>query len=717
MVSRGRLESLPTEIGQLTNLQNLLLIDNRLESLPTEIGQLTNLQTLDLRDNPDLGIPPEILGPEELHRSPNAPAEVLEYYFAARQASRPLHEAKLLIVGQGGVGKTSLVRRLIEDEFNEHEQKTEGINIERWTVAAHPQEGATKPDANIQVNIWDFGGQEIMHATHQFFLTKRSLYVLVLDARGGEHEGRLYYWLKIIQSYGDDSPVLVVINKSDAHKLDLAKNRLTQDYAPNIKGFFPVSCKTSNGLDRLQAAITQHINALPHVHDEVPATYFAVKETLETRAEEENFLDRSEYLDICGQKGLDKPKNQRQLLRFLHDLGTVLHFDDPDAPYDIHQTQILNPKWVTDGVYKIINNNALMKAGGVLRFRDLPGVLNDPTCYPDDRQKFIIGMMHKFELCFSFPGETGKRLLVPELLPVDEPPLLPDGNTEGVLHFQYHYRVLPEGIIPRFIVRSHVNLRPGAAWRRGCVLDLEGNQVVVRGDIEENRIYIAVIGPPTTRRQALFLVRQTFKGIHSTIPAMEVSEFVCASGEPKTLFSYNNLRDSERQGVEEIVGEGQKFRVRDLLDGVSTPEQRAEETKEPERNSPPQPPAPTPSPSPEPAPPLSTHEGREQAATNVWPVMAITLFAALALIVALLVVVLSVDLYKAILVTIAVPVILVIVAFVPLSVLGVIDQKTLLEGVRASLSRTPQLPGGGTPALPGGDKPPQVEDKDQRGSE
>ena len=44
-----------------------------------------------------------------------------------------------------------------------------------------------------------------MHATHQFFLTKRSLYLVVLNAREGETRGRLDYWLKIIDSFGGDS--------------------------------------------------------------------------------------------------------------------------------------------------------------------------------------------------------------------------------------------------------------------------------------------------------------------------------------------------------------------------------------------------------------------------------------------------------------------------------------------------------------------------------
>ncbi|MBT4627428.1 MAG: hypothetical protein HOC63_12145, partial [Rhodospirillales bacterium] len=51
-----------------------------------------------------------------------------------------------------------------------------------------------------------------MHATHQFFLSHRSLYILVLDGRRDE---KTEYWLKNIESFGGNSPILIVMNKID----------------------------------------------------------------------------------------------------------------------------------------------------------------------------------------------------------------------------------------------------------------------------------------------------------------------------------------------------------------------------------------------------------------------------------------------------------------------------------------------------------------------
>ncbi len=106
-------------------------------------------------------------------------------------------------------------------------------------------------------------------------------------------------------------------------------------------------------------------------------------------------LEIKEYERICQQHGLEKKSDQQLLLRFLHDLGSVLNFSDPDSPYPLEETKILNPEWVTRGVYKILNNNDLMRAGGVLKLAQLGRVLKPDEGYARGRRLFIVGMMRK----------------------------------------------------------------------------------------------------------------------------------------------------------------------------------------------------------------------------------------------------------------------------------------------------------------------------------
>ena len=161
-----------------------------IDSLPAEIGQLSNLTSLNLSSNQLNSLPPEI---QKYSEDPEQAAVELPRYYRQilEQDTGLLYEAKLLILGEGGAGKTSLAKKVENENYEliTSEKSTEGINIIRWKFPL-------KDNQTFTVNIWDFGGQEIYHATHQFFLTKRSLYVLVADSR--KEDTDFFYWLNVV---------------------------------------------------------------------------------------------------------------------------------------------------------------------------------------------------------------------------------------------------------------------------------------------------------------------------------------------------------------------------------------------------------------------------------------------------------------------------------------------------------------------------------------
>ena len=247
--------------------------------------------------------------------------------------------------------------------FNPRETKTNGIAITPWTV----QVGHDRDD--VRLNVWDFGGQEIMHATHQFFLTKRSLYLLVLNAREGEQDANVDYWLRIIESFGGDSPVLVVINKVKDHFFDLNRRGLHNKF-PAIRLFITTDCEANIGLKDLEKAILSGTDRLEHLRDPFPASWFAVKNVLAELpgTEHANFIPYARYQQLCQASGVTEGTGQETLERFLHDLGIVVNFrDDPR----LAETHVLSPEWVTNGIYKILNAETLARKKGELRVADL----------------------------------------------------------------------------------------------------------------------------------------------------------------------------------------------------------------------------------------------------------------------------------------------------------------------------------------------------------
>ncbi|HEY1187985.1 MAG TPA: COR domain-containing protein [Gemmata sp.] len=567
----NQLLSVPESLGQLTQLYALDLSDNQLSSVPEVLGQLTKLQKLYLHENPDLGIPPEVLGPtwEEVldDKTPADPKAILAYYFDSRGiGSRAMNEAKVLLVGQGRVGKSSLVRYLVHGKkCNKRETPTDGIARIPWKVKVAPPE--TRATVDVTLNVWDFGGQEIMHATHQFFLTKRSLYLLVLDAGTSEAENNLFYWLKLIKSFGDSAPVLVVVNKSEGDfPLALNESRLRTDY-PNIHGFHYVSCCSGAGVPALKKAIAEQVRKLPHVFDPVPGSFFAVKRKIESWSGTRSYITLREYQALCVEATLTEHEPQNRLLRFLHDLGVALNFDDPEDPYELGDTNVLDPQWVTDAVYRVITSHTLNAARGVLQRADLPAILPDPARFPELTHGFVLDLMRKFELCFDFPDSSGERFLVPERLPKDEPDVgwLAEHDASA-LSFQVKYNVLPPGLVCRFIVKMNTHLTFPAAeigrpiaptyWRDGCVLRVHDNRCLVRGSVEDRRIYIQVQGTEGTRREALALIRDRLHEIHRTIKELKTDELVPVPGQPGVAVEYGTLIENLCENIDRFIPPG-----------------------------------------------------------------------------------------------------------------------------------------------------------------
>ncbi len=173
-------------------------------------------------------------------------------------------------MGDGGAGKTSLVKQLFGETFNKKESKTDGIDIRDRKIKT--------TEKNILVHFWDFGGQVIMHATHQFFMSKRSLNILVLD---GRKEEDAEYWLKHIESFGGTSPILVAINKIDQHPgFDVNRKFLLEKY-PSIKGFIRMSCKSGEGIKIFFRHLGRELTIIEHLKTLWAKSWFKVKKQLE----------------------------------------------------------------------------------------------------------------------------------------------------------------------------------------------------------------------------------------------------------------------------------------------------------------------------------------------------------------------------------------------------------------------------------------------------
>ncbi|MGI4862628.1 MAG: COR domain-containing protein [Janthinobacterium lividum] len=547
-IYQNNLTVFPISLTKLEKLKSIGIGRNKISELPIELTGMRSLSELKVTYNP-LNIPPEVAskGIKQIFNHMQKHEEAKNKKFFS--------EAKLVFVGDGNVGKTSLIRLLQGQRFDKGQSKTDGIAINKWNLQV-------QGGRDVSVNIWDFGGQEIMHATHQFFLTERSVYVLVLNTREEDRYGMVEYWLKLIRSFGGDSPIIIALNKCDEHMGDVDRKGLKAKY--NIHGFTMTSCKDGTGKKQLTEQIKEAIGSLEHTKIEWLDNEFNVKRKLENM--KYDYISYDDYKRLCLEEKVD---DDRDLISFLHDLGTVLNFKDDRR---LNDTNILNPSWVTEGVYKIINSKLLFETKGVLELSKVSTILNTKA-YPKNKHLFIIDMMKHFELCFDIEGTKGEKLLIPELLPIQEPDF--DWNLDDNLLFQYKYDFLTSSIISRFIVKVHSFIEASIYWKNGVIVRVGENRCLIKADREEKIIYISISGPNNSRRDALSKIRFQFDLIHLSVNSASPIELIPVPGSKRETVKYKHILQIEKLNQTHYISEeGRKILISDLLAGINTVDDR-----------------------------------------------------------------------------------------------------------------------------------------------
>ncbi len=563
-LTRSEIESLPDKIGELLFLQHLYLFGTKISSLPHSMAQLRYLSRLALFNTPLEGkLPPEILkqsGKEIIRYLLSQESDAPKFYF---------NESKMIIVGQGHVGKSSLLNRLIYNKFEES-SSTEGIDIASWSF--------TKSGQKYKLNVWDFGGQEIYHSTHQFFLTKRSLYLLVWDALAEDEYGRIDYWLKTIQSLAGDSPIIIVVNKCDndlgrLHRLDDVDYK---ERFPQIIDIVYVSCKDNIGIKSLRKKIKDISVSLPLMKTSWLSSWMRIREILEKTSKQRNFISYNDYLKVCSRLkvGVDEAKS---LIKYLNDLGIVLYYHDDPILKNI---VILSSEWGTDAVYKVLDEQEkhLKGRNGILNADDLQVIWNDTTSYPLDRHIHLISLMKKFQLIFDI---SESKYLVAELLENKTINLDYSFPKSDSLAFRYKYDFVPAGVMTRFIVSINRYLETingvKQCWKKGAYLRYHDAYALVRlhDNLADRYIEIKVGGTkPRERQELLTIIRTTFEEINNQYNQINITEQIpcICSNECTWLFDYKKVLLAESKGKQTVQCQNtfEDVDIRKLLDGVET---------------------------------------------------------------------------------------------------------------------------------------------------
>jgi hypothetical protein len=371
---------------------------------------------------------------------------------------------------------------------------THGIELGRLDLP-HP-----KFDQSIRLNSWDFGGQEVYRITHQFFFSRRSLYLLVWKPRIGREQSEIDYWLDLLKlRVGDEARVMLVATHGDERPPELDYDALKRRFGTLLtERASVVDSKSGNGIEDLKNAISIEAAGLPQMGERISRRWVAIQEELRRRGGAAPQITREAYDQLCRET--EVPEDEADTLAdLLHRLGQIVHYSDDLGLCDV---VVLQPEWLTKAISYVLADPVTRDQGGVLDHARLREIWLDHgkpgrETYPVHYHRFFLRLMERFDICYRLGDQ--QQSLVGQLVPTARPELPWDRSSpaDGQPELALLCRLSQEapGLIAWLTVRNH-EFATGRHWRNGVFLAQAGYGAEALCELEGTKdLHIVVRGP------------------------------------------------------------------------------------------------------------------------------------------------------------------------------------------------------------------------------
>jgi Leucine-rich repeat (LRR) protein len=496
----NEIDEIPSEISNLEKLSQIYLggtriaprnswgdenHGNNLSSIPSSFNKLKNLVVLDLDSNP--------LNPDLAAAYEQGIQAIMQYLRAKAEGEVTLNETKLILVGEGEVGKSCLLGALRGDPWVDGRPTTHGIEIKPVIVTA--PDGTTE----ITLNGWDFGGQRVYRPTHQLFFSAPAVYLVVWKPREGPQQGFVKEWITLIKHREPDAKVLVVATHGGPgqRQPDIDRQELIDLFGSDtVVDFFHVDSKPNaenqycHGIAELREAISNIAAALPGMGRTVPTKWQHIREILE--ASGKTHLPYSEVIAICEEQGLEGFAAEL-FIRVSHTLGYLIHYHYDTTLKDF---VILKPDWLAKAISFVLDDETTRRRNGLVEFTHLSQLWSHPpfegeTGYPKELHPVFLRLMERFDLSYKVvldPSQPSTTSLIAQLVLDNRPDQLPNWEDQPETGDRQQVQICrivdergqlanAEGLFYQLIVRLHKyslgrdNYEKSVHWQRGLMLE------------------------------------------------------------------------------------------------------------------------------------------------------------------------------------------------------------------------------------------------------
>eukprot|EP01032_Pedospumella_encystans_P013306 gene13306-15328_t len=469
-----------TTIGLLHsgNMKSILLSGTRMTSLGEValVNALPQWPKLERLEGVDLKLHAQALDlPVEFQDKSNE--EILLYLKQKREdVLVSVSRMRVMLVGPGEAGKTTLAHKLISNRFTQGEFSiTDGVEMREWH------------HGNVMFQLWDFGGQEVYFNTHAMFFDSRCVYLIVWNPRStpAHDTTRMLdeYFAQVLNK-GLGAPIILVSTRADDGVSAMFGDVFValQIKYPTLQAYFHVGFQTGANVEALKAKLVEVALAHEHVTDLIPQKYDNVEKHLKAMRTDTNFsISNDAYLAVLRSTNLDVTQ-AGLLLSLLHKWGVVHLLPGGDI--------VLHPMRLADIMKRVVTYVAQPVAPSSDTQSNMVGILDHAHLntiwaeYEPQLHAQFLALFHSCELAFPLFNSTGTacgKSLVPAMLPPArhspmEIAVLCFSNRFTEAHLYGVVKIVFSARLTNFFPKLHARLRAmatlGGTWREAFFVTL-----------------------------------------------------------------------------------------------------------------------------------------------------------------------------------------------------------------------------------------------------
>ncbi|PID37771.1 MAG: hypothetical protein CR966_00525 [Pseudomonadales bacterium] len=401
-----------------------------------------------------------------------------------------LTATRVLLLGTGGAGKTTLADRLNNKPINEviaYKSATIGINYHNHkAIDLKPFGIEQEIREDLQLYLWDFGGQSIFYGLHNAFLHENCVYVIVVDSR---HEQAPDEWLYQIRNIVGDKnpPVLIVTNIYENCNLKQNKTRLLREFddllTENSFYYFPCDNPKKEHQEEFNLFVNQLVEIARDNQYEVFSDIITIKKEIQTKLTHQIFIKQRQLISYIKQLDLklfSADSDEEELMEDLRSLGFIVRLKEQGNQF------CLKPEWTVDHTYLLLHQLREKATNGLADENMIDEIIDTDG---DDYTEKLLNFLQDRKLCHLVSTDKKKQYFFPDASSTNEPKKAEKIlQEENKIQCCFNLPYMPLGLHARLVSDFSLADKKGICiqyhdgntqdvWREGFIVSNQDNSI------------------------------------------------------------------------------------------------------------------------------------------------------------------------------------------------------------------------------------------------